>query len=206
MKIIIIIIISSVISLNTEIILGQMKYEPLKKECIILKDTLWVKQNLWKLSSFYGFKIDSIEANKTNFSCIPVYKLNKEVLKYCYGMAFSKILTIDSTKVSGFFLIKNEAIGFLSGFRKHDKWISEPIEFFSDQSPLKNAYNLLTKNEINSVFLVRPIGFGSICYNVGDQTFIYDPYQREFVHIEGFIKERVTIQTLINIFNSNTEK
>jgi hypothetical protein len=181
---------------------GQVNIDSMKKDMIILKDTLWRNQCLWQKFNLFGkVKFNKENADFVEFYSVPVCKFNSTVLKYDFGMDFSSTLSKDSTRIAGFILFKDEAIGFLNGFNKNGKWNASPIEVFNDQSPFKIAFNLVKSNDIQNIFAINPIG--NLCYTVNCNTLIFDPLYKDFIKIERFIKERITIEGLRNYFFSS---
>ena len=183
--------------ISTTLTMGQNFIYNMEKDNCILKDSLWIKQNIWEEAKLYNdFKIKKSDALNVNFYSFPIYKFNKKVRDYNYDMDFESFLTKDNTRVAGFILYSGGIVGFLSGYQKNGKWLASPVEIFSDQSPLKIAFELISSNKITAIYSINPLG--SICYTLNNHTFIFDSFYKKFIKIEDYIQERVTLNTLHN--------
>lgn len=129
-----------------------------------------------------------------DFIPIPVYKLTNKINEYTYGIDFKSCIAKDEERVTGFIVINDHIIGFLSGFFRNDKWHPSPLEIFAKQSPLREAFESMDVNMKRDVFTVNRLG--SLWYTTNGITYVYDVFKKSFIPAENFIKEQVTLPEL----------
>lgn len=181
--------------------LSAQKYDHSKdKELIILKDSLWLNGKYWKRANlFHNFQIDSINAKETKFISVTAYRLNKNARNYNLGIDFKTLINLDTIKVGGFIFQKREAIGYLTGIKIKGRWVLNDIQMFTNQDPIKRAFELVPSKKKNDIFEIGTMGFGSLCYSSNDSIYIFDGYSRKFTTIEKFIRQRIGLDNFRNM-------
>lgn len=188
---------------------GQVRNYTLSDNNVILKDSIWLKNNHWKAANLFhsGNKIDSLSAYKIEFKAIPVYKFVKGLKKFNYSMNFPDLINLDTTRVSGFIVRDSLIIGYLSGFQLKGKWFILPLQIFTLEEPLLEAIDHRKLKTSNGLFEFYPFGLGSICYNLNDKTYIFDDHLNKFVFINDYIENRISLDNLIKYYlESDTDR
>lgn len=180
----------------------------LRNDRSILKDTLWIEQNIWKEANLCykdrGFYLKEEEAMKIDFYCIPVTIYNEKVMNYEYNMNFLSIISLDSSRVAGLVLYNDQIVGFLLGYKRNGKWRAAPIEIFLVHNHLKIALDSLKSNMNNRIYFVSPLE--KICYVTNQNNFIFDNIYQKFVKIEDFLQERTTLDAMRKYYKKYLEK
>ncbi|MGD0584029.1 MAG: hypothetical protein ABR974_13925 [Bacteroidales bacterium] len=170
-----------------------------KRDLVILKDSLWIKHNLWKLANTANLfnegktYFDSSILN-ISFIDIPVFKFKPEAVNYNYGLSLFSFLEKDSSRVEGLIVKNDTLIGHLRGYLKDKTWNTIGADIFDKKSPPYLIYETLNNKIKKSIYTISPIGF--LWYNNNDSTFVIVPFSNRPIPAETLIKNYVTIETI----------
>lgn len=169
----------------------------------ILKDSLWINQEIWKEARNQGIPLKEQEAKNVDFYCIPVGTYNVKILEYSYLMDFRSILVEDKKRAAGLISYNNLIFGYLIAYQKDRRWRSAPVRIFRMNSPIKTAIGSVLSNPNNKIFFLSPLE--AICYSDCKNTFIFDNTYQKFVKIEEFIKQRNELEAMRDYYKRYLE-
>jgi hypothetical protein len=194
------ILISFIFSIGVISAFGQVRGGDINMQYTILKDSIWLKKNHWgAINLLQDYKIiDSINALKTDFEILPVFRFRKNINHFDYSMKFIDIIEKDTTRVSGLIIQDSVIIGYLSGYKHNNNWFVLPIQAFTNDDGIHGLIINLKSKIQNKLFDFYPFNpsSGKLCYSNDDSIFVLNEYINRFMPVNEYIEKRIGLVNL----------
>ncbi len=169
----------------------------------IVKDTLWLGQEIWQDAKLMGcgnnpiFKIQNeSDARKFDFEVVPYYKIASRGVNYQLDGDITDMIELDTTVFWAYIKFQNQIVGHINVLFKNNKWHGVPIQVFEGTPPMEVAYEETIRLQPSYVFTVKYLS--GLWMVVDNKTKVYSFYGKKIMDGSEYVKSTSSVDAIRN--------